>query len=471
MPMTYLPPMKNRKPTVQREFKGENRLDSFSIGDEFATETKNMTAMDYPALSVRPGYSVLGTYGTKVLGLGAWKDTELHAVFNDGTWRKYSSGAWTTIRSGLSTTAECYFANFQGAFTDINLIMTNGIVALRYSGGTTVQTLLNVPAGANFVTTFQNRLWVAFGREIRSSDLDNAEAWTPDPQDDSKAFGKDLESPYGETINGLYGELSKMTITFPKTLKKLLGSLPSDFNDQPISQTMGIMNNKSAVTIDGVMHLYSAQGFYTYSGGVAPEKSFSLPVQYYADNANTTARSMSAVGTDGQNLYFSLPMDSSTTPDTILEYDRKARAWNAWKDIKATHFLQMGNDFYIGDSQGRVLKLGGTTDGGTAISWHIVSKPFTGGSMSQVIRWLRMWVTVSLPVGSTMTVWLSKSDSGDSDWTEIGTITAASNIQQRSIPVSSMKVPNAKVIRYKISGTGPATIHEVSWEQDQMPLS
>lgn len=470
--MQQWPMTKQRLPTIQREFRGVNKLDAFSIADVFASDMNNLTSSKYPALTVRPGYTQIGaTVGTKVLGLGVWKDTELHAVFNDGTWRKWDGSNWTTIKSGLSTTAEAYFTNFQGAFAGINLIMANGVDPVQKYDGTTVSNLTNAPTGAKYITTFQNRLWVTMNgdKEIRASALDNAEDWTPGVLDDSKPFGKEIESPIGETMNGLFGELSKLTISFPNSIRKLLGGVPSDFNDQSVSQTLGIVNNKSAVTIDGLMYLFNSKGLYSYGGGVAPDKSFSEVVQYYADNSNATARNQSAVGSDGKNLYFAIPISSSTAPDTIIEYDKTVRAWNVWKDIQALYFVRMGNDFYIGDALGRVLKIGGTTDNGTAINWHWISKPFTASSMSQVIRWIRMWVTIDLPVGSTMQVYLSKSTTGE-DWETVGSITASSSLQNQPIYVQSSKVMNAKQIRFKIAGTGPCTIHEVAFEQEQFPL-
>ncbi|MFK7695661.1 hypothetical protein ACI5FR_22870 [Paenibacillus sp. HJGM_3] len=419
---------------------------------------------------MRPGYTVLGAaIGTKVLGLGVWKDTELHAVFNDGTWRKWTGSAWTTLASGLSTTAEAYFTNFQGAFTDINLIMANGVDAVKKYDGTTVSNLLNAPANAKYITTFQNRLWVSLGKEIRASSLDNGEEWSVFT-DDSKSFGKDIESPQGEMINGLFGELNKLTISFPNSIRKLMGSVPSDFNDQNVSQTLGITNNRSAVTLDGTMYLFNPSGLYSYGGGISPDKSFSQAVQYYPDNSNAIARGQSAAGSDGKNLYFSIPVESSSAPDTIIEYDNQNRTWNVWNDLSALHFTKMGNDLYIGDASGRVLKMGGTSDNGTAINWHWVSKVFTAPSMAQVIRWLSMWITVSLPVGSTMNVYLSKQPTGDDTWESVGSITASSSLQKRSIYVQSSKVVNATQMRFMIAGTGPVTIHEVSFEQDQLPL-
>jgi hypothetical protein len=464
------PKIQQRPAIMQREFRGVNKLDPFSISDAFASDMKNLTSSKYPALTTRLGYTVLGTFGTRVLGVGAWKDTELHAVFNDGTWRRLNAdGTWTTLASGLSTTAEWTFTNYMGNLTDINLIGSNGTDSIRRYDGITVQNLTNAPTGGNYITTYQNRLWcfVDSVNELQASSLDKADDWNTFVLEETDSFRKTIESPSGEKINGLFGELSKLTISFPRSIKKLLGGVPSDFNDQSVSQSIGIVNNKSAVTIDGLMHLYSTKGFYQYGGGVAPEKTFSQVVQYYADNANAAARTVSAVGSDGKNMYFSIGMDGAT-PDTILVYDQINRVWNVWNGITALHFARMGNDFYIGDASGRVLKLGGITDNGAAITSELVSKWFTANSMSQGIRWLRMWLTADLPTGSTLTVYLNKSE--DEAWEQVGSITASSDIQRKAIYVASNKVINAKQLRYKIVASGPYTLHEVAWESISMPL-
>jgi hypothetical protein len=466
--------LRSKPPTTQKEFRGINKLDPFSIRSEFFSDSKNLISNNYPALTVRPGFSVLGQFGGLVLGLGVWKDKEIHAVFDDGTCRRLNGdGTWTQLASGLSTTAEWTFTNYQGNLAGINLIGSNGVDPIKRYDGTSVQNLANAPSGGNFITTYQNRLWCAVGNELRASSLDMADEWTnyaTPSSGENGSFGKVIESPNGETINGLFGELAKLTVSFPNSIKKLLGGVPSDFNDQSVSQTIGIVNSKCAVTLDGMMAFFNSRGFYQYGGGVAPAKDFSEVVQYYADTCKAAARGLSAVGTDGEKLYFSIPLDGGSTPDTILVYDPKFQSWNVWKGISALHFAQMGNDLYIGDASGRVLKLGGTSDNGTPIEWYGVSKPFTARSMSQTIRWMKMHVTVDLPAGSQMNVFLSKSASGDADWEPVGSITSSDNLQRYPFNVTSDKVQNAQQIRFKIAGTGPATIHEVAWNQDELPL-
>lgn len=71
-----------------REIMGLNTFDAFSIADGYFTDMSNMTCDDFPAVSVRDGYTVLGaSNGTRVTGLGVWKDEKLVGAFNEGTWR------------------------------------------------------------------------------------------------------------------------------------------------------------------------------------------------------------------------------------------------------------------------------------------------------------------------------------------------------------------------------------------------
>ncbi|WP_438447411.1 hypothetical protein [Gorillibacterium sp. sgz5001074] len=399
----------------------------------------------------------------------------MHVVFNDGTWRRLNGdGTWTTLVSGLSTTAEWSFTNFQGNLADINLIGSNGVDRIKRYDGASVVDLADSPVGGNYITSYQNRLWCIVGTELRASTLDNPTEWsvfaTP-TTNQTKGYGKDLESPTGEKANALIGGLSKLTIGFPSSIVELFGNLPSDFMTKPASYDVGVMNNKAALTIEGIMHFYNRKGLYQYAGGTDPASDFSEVIQYHSDVANTAARALSCVGSDGKMFYASIPSAGAAAPDTILAYDlrREVSAWYVWKDIKAACFVRMGNSFYIGDAQGRVLKMGGITDNGIPISWHWISKAFSASSLSQVLLWLSLWVTVDLPVGSTMNVFLSKSVSGDADWEPAGSVTGT-GLMNQPIYIPPDKAANAKYIRLKLEGTGPMAIHEIAREEEEMPI-
>lgn len=450
-------------PVIIRDFKGVNTFDSFSIPDNFFSDMKNMTTDNYPTISVRPGYTVLGgPIGSRVLGLGAHKDQTLVAVFNDGTMRRWDGSMWQVVASSLNTWADWSFTNFQGNLSGINLIGTNGVDLMKKFDGSTVSNVATAPAGANYITTYQNRLWAAVGKELHACALDQPEQWSLFAGNDEDSYGKEIESTAGENINMLSGGLNKLTIGMPNSIHELYGGVPSDFNTRLITEDEGMVNNKSAVTQEGIMRFIHSIGIFEYGGGTLPDKAFSDIVKRYISGITDQC----TAGSDGNKLYFFLPSG------VILVYDPRPgiQAWSVWRDISATCFVKMGNDMYVGTSDGRVLKLGGTSDGGSAINWSVTTKPFTNSSIAQQMRWYKMWVVIDLPAGSSMNVYLSRSAEGDSDWQLVQSLTGSNETQKRRVLIPVTTMANENYIRARFEGSGWARLYEFTRQQRQLPL-
>lgn len=446
-------------PISIREFRGVSGFDPQMVEDSFFTAMQNMTTDDYPAIVTRPGYSVIGSAGTRVLGMGVWKDEELHVVFNDGTWRRWNGIDWKQLASGLNTSADWSFTNFQGNLDDINLIGSNGVDPIKRYDGSTVQNLSGAPSRGNYITTYQNRLWCAVGKELHACALDRPIEWEKFEGLEDDSYAKDMESSRGENINMLSGSLTKLTIGMPNSLHELYGGLPSDFNTRLITEDMGLINNKSAVTQEGFMRFIHRTGIYEYGGGVLPNKAFSDVVGKFIFGISTD----STAGSDGKKLYFLLP------PDRLLVFDPRpgVQAWSIWRGIPATHFITMNNQFYIGDAQGRVLRMEGTSDGGNSITWSVTTKPFTGASAAQKQRWYKMWIVVQF--AGTMDVHLSPSLYGD-DWELVQSISGDLTPQIRKVIIPVAKFARENWIRVRLSGTGWARIHEFTRQTRQLPL-
>ncbi|BFH70592.1 hypothetical protein [Paenibacillus dendritiformis] len=449
------------QPISIREFRGVSTFDPLTLEDSFFTDTVNMTTDDYPAIVTRPGYSRIGDMGTKVLGIGVWKDKELHAIHNDGTWWRwrFNSTSWDKLASGLNTSADWSFTSFQGNLDDINLIASNGVDPIKRYDGKTVQNLSGAPDKGNYITTYQNRLWCAVGKELHACALDRPTEWQKFEGLEDDSYVKDMESSRGEDINMLTGSLTKLTIGMPNSLHELYGGLPSDFNTRLITEDMGLINNKSAVTQEGFMRFMHRTGIYEYGGGVLPNKTFSDVIGKLISDITPE----SVAGSDGTKLYFLLP------PDQLLVFDPRpgVQAWSIWRGIPATHFVTMQNQLYIGDAEGRVLRLGDTTDHGNAIPWSVTTKPFTGVSAAMKQRWYKMWLVVEL-IGS-MDVHLSPSISGD-DWVHVQSISGGSAPQVRRVIIPVAKFARENWIRVRFSGTGWARIHEFTRQTRQLPL-
>jgi hypothetical protein len=466
--MNYWPPIKNKPPITQRVFKGSNKLDPFSIAQDYAYDTLNLSSRNFPIASTRPGYSLLGTFGTRVLGMGVWKDIELHAVFNDGTWRRLNAdGTWTQLASGLSITAEWTFTNFKGNLSDIALIGSNGVDSPRYyTGGSSATVLTGVPSGGKYITQFADRLWCAVGNELWASAYRVANDWAlpVDPDDeDASGWFTTIETPNGESINGIVPGLSRLTISKPSSTHTLIGYAPSDYDVRNVIGT-GQFNQKSAVALEGWMYQLDDAGFYRFPGSGQPENDFSERIKAYFTALSAADKAAAVLETDGTRIYLGLG-------SVLIEYDPKKDTYYPWAGISALQFAMVGTKFYIGDAQGRVLLLGGANDNaGVPIAWNWTPGTFTGQSMAQGILWKRLWATMELSAGSTFGVSLNGSATGGT-WVQSGPILSGSgSIQRQPYYFPSNILPPTQQLRVKFEGTGPMQLHEWARDEDYYPL-
>ena len=457
---------------VQRVFSGYNGQDSFEIKDTFATDMQNVTSKNFPIASTRPGYSLSGAArAAKILGLGVWKQTELAVVAN-GEWFRNIAGSYTSLKSGLSTVANYSFSNFDGNLTEINLIGANGVDAVQRYNGTTVQNLANAPAAANFIETYADRLWcVTAGNQLNFSEYRVADNWTTLAVDSSDPGFITIETNDGENISAVKVGSQRLVIFKPNSMFDLFGTSSEDFTLIPKSGDVGAVSNQAVTTIGSSIYFVHSTGVFVYNGGARPEKDFSAPVQNLIDRINPAAITKCCAGTDGKMLYLGIPLDSATECDTILEFNTQYGTWCIWKGFAPLNITIMKDVAYIGGVDGTVRKVGGlTTDNGTAISGYLISKPMTAGSLSQKLMLKRAWLTTTVPTGSTLNVGLSKSPSGNSDFTTVASVLAENAVSSSSVIVPTTTVAFANWIRYKISFTGPVDVLEYATELEELPI-
>lgn len=453
------------QPQIIREFRGINTLDRYSIDKSFGTYTRNLTGAGFPGLSVRPGYSQMsGALPGAVQGMGLYKDTELH-VIGGGRWYRWNGSSWDQLYSGLSTTAQAYFCNFQGNLSSMSLLMTNGIVALYYDGSS-VKTLSNVPSGATFIDQHDNRVYAAKGNNVHFSALRKPQDWTTVDE----AGEIVIETNNGEEITGIKAGNRHLMVFKKSSFHELWGTNPANYQMNTITQDIGALSNQAITTIQGVPFWIDNRGIYTY-GGNTPRKDFSLPVKDYIDKLNLANAHKAAAGTNGKSLYVSIPCGSSSEPNTVLEYDLDFQTWYVWNDMTPLHFSNSDTDFFMGDQNGRICKFGGTTDNGNPINWEWQSAPFGGGSQAQKLRWYRMWYVADIPSGSYVDVYLSKKAEGE-DWIHVKRVEATGGSMASGriiIPIES--VANSNWVRVRFTGRGPSRVIELDYQQRALPLA
>jgi hypothetical protein len=133
---------------------------------------------------------------------------------------------------------------------------------------------------------------------------------------------------------------------------------------------------------------------------------------------------------------------------------------------------QLNNIAYCGDSGGQTYKMNdGTTDAGTAIPWLVQSKPFDEGDKAVEKELHHLYIQGTFPVGTSLSVDIAPDNIGTS-WLSIDydPTEGQSYAQNKRLIVPLDVMPLTNFYAYRISGTGPVTILEVSRLSRLQPL-
>ena len=455
------------EPTVTHQFDGINELNPFSIKDTYATRTKNLTTSSYPALGVRGGFTPISGISSEIDGIGV-RFSELHVIAG-GVWRMYKSGAWTTLKSGLSTASKWSFVNFKGGFSVNSLLASNGTdKAMKYDG-TSVTDLANAPSKANFICTHDNRVYAASESSVHYSALRKAEDWNT--VDESGQIV--VETSDGKEITGLVAGSARLTVFKENSIHELFGTNPKNYTMKIVTENLGSPTGHSAQVIDGVMYFLGNDAIYKYSGGALPNSDFSVQVRETVKRINKAYAKNSVSWSIGAIYYLAVPLDGATKPNTVLEFDTLFNTWNIWSfpyNVTAKGAVMDGYA-YIGFSGGQLMKLDGkaANDNGVPIEWEWVSKPLTATSIAAKTRWYRLWISAEIQAGSSLTISLSEKEEGES-WVDVFTSTPAAETQSKEILVPPNLLFHHHWVRIRLKGTGKSVVHEITRQTRTFPF-
>lgn len=449
-----------RSPQSIRTFKGVNTLDSLSIEEEFSVNNKNISTKQYPAAGVRAGFENLGTLTGVVQGFMVWKETELHAIVN-GSWLKWNGTSWTSLASGLSTTAKPTYTNFKGNFTDYRLLMANGVDPVKMYDGTTVSNLPSAPAGMNYIVSHDNRVYGAVKNALHFSALRKASDWTT--VDESGQIN--IEDGAGEDITCLVAGTGHVVAFTRQATHELYGTNPGNYRLQVISEEIGCMTHQSAVMISGTLFFLSHDGIYRYNGGTAPRKDFGTSMQVLFDKLTPSATKNAVGGTDGERYYLSFPVNGATKPNVTIEYDPVFDVFNYWNfGSTPSAYTEIKDEMYVGFEESKAVKMGGTTDGGTPTSFSIETVPFSYSTLAAKNRLYRLWIMADMPTGSSINVYISNEKQGE-NWKLMKTFNATSSLQTQQILIPVTDSFFNHWVRVKIEGVGKVVIHEIARQE------
>lgn len=447
-----------QSPEIIRQFGGISSGSAFSLNDNIMVKNKNISTKGVPAAKVRSGFIKLGQLTASVTGIGLYKENQLN-VISGGIWKRWNESSWSDLESGLNSSAKWSFTSFKGNFSDVALIASNGVDAVKVYDGKTITNLENAPTGLNFVTSHENRLYGAVKNELHYSALRKPTDWNTVDQSGQII----IENKSGESISCVVGGTGKIVVFLPHSMHELYGTGPINFRLQLITEEIGCVSHQSAVMVGGILFFLSHDGIYRYAGGAIPKKDFSLKVQEIVNRINKSAWSAVVAGTDGERYYISLPLDTATEPSITLEYDPAYDIWNVW-DIGhiPTVFGRNQEKMCIGVKEEAVLQMDGMDDAGIATPFMLETKPFSYGSLAAHARLYRLWIVADVPNGATMNIYISNKDRGDTDWSLVKAINADTAIVAMPIYIPVDKSFYANWVRIKIEGQGQVVIHEIA---------
>lgn len=412
---------------VIRDFKGMDRRGIFNIPENSFAWLYDITTEYYPEIRTRKGVYTTGSItGSVANGLGSWKNSELHCVMS-GNWQKYNGTTWTSIASGLNSSAYCSFTNFQGNLAAINLLMANGVDPVKKYDGTTVSNLLNAPSGITYIDSHDNRVYGAAGNTVYFSALRKPEDWTTV----NDAGSITVESPDGESIIGIRSGLQHLLIFKPNSMYELYGTGPANYRLVQVSEEVGIQNHRCSVTLNGMVYFLHRTGFYRYSGGSQPDKSFSQHIQPLIDRMSTTA-SYGAVGTDGNCIYVTIySQGTDSNPFYTLQFNPQYGLWSVYFrragstyiDFKDFEFMN-GKFYGLYDGQVLDMKSSFSQDrisnslAPSSIFGIVITRAINANALFGSSRYLRLFYSyISTALPSVQIYMKTEVDDSESNWT------------------------------------------------------
>lgn len=454
------------------------------LGDGEATDMTNVISDKPLALNTRTGTAAFIPHSTVLnptcLGLGSRVKTYAHAVVREGTtdavWKwSTTDGVWTNISTTLNKNRYAKFCEYSPGSTTVYTVMSNSTQKLAWDGTSTCIALTGAP-NTNIFVAHKGRLFWGIGNKVVYSAFrvitdyttpeDSGTQWLPDKAADVTALAS-----YNDTL----------LIFTQYNMYALYGSSPRDFDlfqlkdiQGDVGLWSGNQTSKNAICpCNGRLYWYWNNEIYEYSGATPVCISRSLPNNGVSGGIELNIDSVDGgcvLGSDGERLYVSALTSWQNTTGKTYVFDTNLRRWYvrtepyAYLEYIGTKLVGVEKMFFGPSEVLKLLTLNSTstTDDGTAISWYRISKAFSDDTASGRTSVAEIWLTFDLPVGSTLNIAYSETES-ENDFVDISHTFTPSNAdkQKERIIIPHSILQNVDWFRIKLYGTGPCTIYKM----------
>ncbi|WP_028547237.1 hypothetical protein [Paenibacillus taiwanensis] len=447
-------PEKTKPVTVTLADGLNQSVESIEIKDSQTTSVVNMDSSLYPTVQVREGYTLHSQHTGYINRLFKFKG-ELYCGNGKGLY-KLSGSSWVAVYEYSDINNDRLWDSAQ-FFDGSKLYFIDGALQLREYDGSTLTTLGSAPANSAFMTTHANRFFLANRNDnlLSFSALRLASDWTSTNK--YTGSGKiTIESADGLLPTGLTTFAGHVILFKRDKIYELFGQDSTNFEmNDPVEG--GCVSDRTILPTKYGLYFLGVDGLYRYLGGTTPVK-MSDNAKHYMRNINLTYAHHCCAGFDGRFIYLTLVTGTNTMPNVTLKHDVETGAWWVESYVATSYFLD-GQTLYFGTLDGKIMRMGGTTDNGAVINWSIETKPFSDGDETVRKAIHKLWVVADVEVGSTLSVAYAGGTEGGT-WVNVKTeANGTGQIQSMRIPVI-VRTPETW-FRLKLIGSGKVKIHRI----------
>jgi hypothetical protein len=337
------------------------------------------------------------------------------------------------------------------------VILVNGI-EIKYWDGTTFADLGGNPPKGKYITNDVSRVFIAKDDYIYFCAFQDAQDW-------SSAENSGFVQYYtanGGPITALKAFKDVKYIWKKDSFAGIYGVSYYDFRIMNISDSIGCVNYKTVQEVNGVLIWLAQQGIYAFTQGNPVE--IGDKVSGFFNRINWSAINTACAFSDGLRYYLNLPLDSSATPNIRLVYDTR---YGKWRVCAYDEGFQAGTIFnrqiYAMNTTGRVYAVNsGTTDDGAVIPWSLTSKAFDEGISEAEKEYKEIHFQGDFSQTQSMSIAISTEDRGTSFTTlSYDPLAFGTTAQNKNVIIPLDTTPLTNWMRYRLSGTGPATFYRV----------
>lgn len=444
------------KKRAENNFSGgiNQAMDPFAIGDTQSSEEMGFDSVDTPFATTALSKQTYGAAGPFQINLLTnFGNTHLLRIAGEQMAYNSSGTTWTTI-SGTFLSKDWDATNFEVGGAPA-LIMVDGANTPRYWNGSTLGTLGGSAPKGRYITNDTVRVWMANDDMLYFSGFQDAQDWT---STENSGFLQYYTERGGDimALKNYYGD---KYVWKRDAMAVIQGTNYFNYRLKEISNDVGCVSFKTIQEVGDTLMWLGEMDVYMFTGGFPTP--IGDPIRKYLKRINPTWTERCSAAHDGERYYLNLVIDDASYPNIRLVYDTRYKIWRVCaQNEQLTYGVRFRTDTYVGNASGQVFKLNAAPSTG---AWSLTTKPFDEGIAEAEKEYKELHIQGYFPEGTTLNISYSVSDRSPSFINiPFNPLDGYSNsAQNRNLIIPLDTTPLTNWIRFRISGTGPATIYNV----------